>query len=288
MEPSLLAPVIPFWIKQRAQSTEAATNPRQSLEAQQLQPDAPTSDFEPPADLGSSEADTLSASLDAADVGLRKAQKTVAAIVGKVDLAIREPDRRDELGGDVDMLKDRLRSEIDEAERDGTNWLTLDFGQIPDDKTLPRQADDADGAAASSIILISSADAEDGIFTRSYGASEEQEFGGYFLISDDAASGQDLSREISISSDTSEVDLKAMRAALTSVTADLARAGDRLDQARTASARTPVETPPSRQPGSFNQDIDTLLASITRDALRAQALNIMNGDGDSLKRLLAG
>ncbi|MBB1250432.1 hypothetical protein [Rhizobium sp. G21] len=232
--------------------------------------------------------DRVSASLDAADVGLRKVQKTVAAILGRVDAAIKEPERRSDLGADVDMLKDRLRAEIADAERDGVNWLTLDFGQDPQDKRLPLPAgDDAIPVDTSPILLISSADAADGILTRPYGASEDLEFGGYHLLSDDASYGQELSREISIADDVSDEDLKGMRAALASITAGLAGGGARLDAVRWPNGDPVEQSSGDKGPMDIGKEIDALLASVTRDALRAQALNIMNSDGAGLKRLLA-
>ncbi|WP_137155753.1 hypothetical protein [Rhizobium sp. FKL33] len=231
----------------------------------------------------------VSAGLDAADVGLRKVQKTVAGILGKFDAAIKEPGRREELGSDIEMLKDLLRAEIAAAERDGVNWLTLDFGQSPQDKQLPSfDGNENDAASLSTVVLISSADAADGILTGPYGASEEEEIGGYHLLSDEAAYGQDLSREISISDDVTTDDLKGMRGALVSIAADLAKAGSRLDAARAPYDEQVAASVGDTRFADIGKEIDGLLASVTRDALRAQALNIMNGDGSGLKRLLAG
>jgi hypothetical protein len=288
MKPSLLAPVTPFWIKQKPMPMEPVAHGSQRPPGLPMFIDRPTTAFDQSVEAEPQELDTVSASLDAADVGLRKVQKTVAAILGRVDAAVKEPDRRTDLGADVDMLKDRLRAEIADAERDGVNWLTLDFGQDPQDKRLPLPSgDDSIPANTSPIVLISSADAVDGILTRPYGASEDQEFGGFHLLSDDAAYGQELSREISIGDDVTDEDLKGMRAALVSITANLASGGGRLDAVRRPIGNPVDQSNGENGPMDIGKEIDALLASVTRDALRAQALNIMNSDGAGLKRLLA-
>jgi hypothetical protein len=288
MQPSLLAPVTPFWVKQKQTPVDRSTDAQPRFDA--LQPsNALSSSMETDLafDASGSEADAVSAGLDAADVGLRKVQKTVTAILGKLDAAIKAPDRRDELGAAIDTLKDRLRTEIGDAERDGVNWLTLDDGQDPQDKALPSASESDDLSENAPLVLISYGDAADGILTRAYGASEEEDFGGYHLLSGDAASGQDFSSEISVSADTSDDDLKGMRAALAAITTDLGKAGDRLDQTRASGDKSPPQSGDAGQSTDLNNEIDKLLASITRDALKAQALNIMNGDGSGLKRLLA-
>lgn len=288
MNSSLLAPVTPFWIKPKQAPSDLAVDARQRANVPQALNDTPPLEPELAFDGASGETDTVSASLDAADVGLRKAQKTMAALLGKVDAAIKDPARRDTLGSDVELLKDRLRGEIQDAERDGVNWLTLGTGEDVEDKALPSPPTDTENAEdTSQIVLISTRDAADGLLTRPYGASEEQDLGGYHLLSD-ASSGQDDSREIAVSADVSEDDLKGMRAALASMTADLAKAGTRLDAARTPNAEPTDQPKADDRPLDLGKEIDALLASVTRDALRAQALNIMNGDGSGLKRLLAG
>ncbi|MDH6267002.1 hypothetical protein M2360_002399 [Rhizobium sp. SG_E_25_P2] len=289
MKPNLLAPVIPFWIKQRPSPIDEPPVAKPQMDASQSPEAFVPTDEVPLFDAAPDETDMVSAGLDAADIGLRKVQQSVSAILGKVNAAINDPERRDELAVDVGLLKERVRAEVEDAQRDGMNWLTLDFGQDPQEKMLPRPTgDEEDPAGISPVVLISSGDAADGILTRPYGASEEQERGGFHLLSDDAAFGQDLSREIAISSESSGEDLKDMRAALSSITADLAKAGARLDQARAPSEKPSEQTSATGQSTAISAEIDTLLASVTRDALRAQALNIMNGDSSGLKRLLAG
>lgn len=278
MKSSLLAPVTPFWVKQRPTPIDATPEPKLGTGAPSPKVDPARSEIEPESDAPIGEKDLVAASLDAADLGLRKVRKTVAEIIGKVDAAIGNPDRRDEIGADIDGLKDELRATVEDAQFEGLNWLTLDFGQDLQDKMLPP-------AAGAPIVLISSGNAADGILTRAYGAFEDQDIGGYHLLSDAAAYGQDASREISISGEVENADLVGMRSALTSVAADLAMAGDRLDRARAPDADT---SSPSPQSAAIGEEIDRLLASVARDALRAQALNILNGDERGLKRLLAG
>lgn len=282
MKSNLLSPVRPFWIKQTSTPVEAAPPAKARMETMQPSKDMTSIEADPEVDVAPTETDTTSSSLDAADVGLRKVQKGVAAILGKMTAAIKEPDRRGDLGSDIDLLKDALRADVDDATTDGVNWLTLDFGQSAKDKILPASAIDADHAP---VVLISSSDAADGILTRPYGASEDLEQGGYFLLSDDASYGQDISREIVLDADTSDEDVKAMRDALVSIKADLASAGDRLDKARFPGAAPQAIGNGSPGPGDIGGEIDALLANVARDALRAQALNIMNGDSRNLKRL---